>query len=66
MIVEFFDKCFEFAVLQNCRRERALFCFRKLTHLRNKAFDFRCCVNINHSYNRRLQFVRAVKEYTSC
>ena len=49
MILEYFDKRFEFAILQDRSRERALFFFRKLSQLRKKAFEFRHCFNINHS-----------------
>lgn len=54
MILEFFDKRFEFAFLQNHSRENALLFFRKSPHLCDKAFNTWCRFNFHH-INHHLQ-----------
>jgi hypothetical protein len=48
MILKFFHKRFEFAILQNHSHKHALLFFRKSPHVCDKAFNSWCRFNFHH------------------
>lgn len=62
MILEFFHKRFEFAILQNHSHKHALLFFRKSPHVCDKAFNSWCRFNFHHIQTTTYKLVH--QEYT--